>query len=143
MRTNALILLALAGPICAIAKDRDFSAMQRQLEAAYGVKEMHIPFMNVARLAINSTAPFAGRAFEIAIYQDIPDHEGWAALKPPGPEWTQVIRTEESRNRTLIFARPEGRRIRILLVTEEPQEIVLVESDADPGEFLRCFHSTE
>lgn len=130
---GALAALLIVGG--ASAKDREFASLKQQIERTYHVKETHIPLLGVARFAAKSSSPFGGRTFDLAVFEDVPEHNGRANIEPPDG-WSQVLRTEEGRERTLIFARPDENFIRILLLTEEPGEVTLIESEASAKDFL-------
>lgn len=137
MRTRigaGLLVLLMGGP--AFAKDRGFSELTRQVEQSYHVRRTRIPFLGVARFAAKSTSQFGGRTFDVAIFEDVPEHAGWASIQTPDG-WTPVVLTQDGRERTMIFARPEERSVRILLLTEEPGEVTVVESEATGNDFLR------
>ncbi len=130
-----LAALLMAGS--AQAADSAFDAIVHQVESAYHVKPLHIPFQKAGALAGMVSTQFGLRPLKLAAFEDLPDPREPLRLAPPGGDWQLVIRTESSDERVRIFARPEAARIQMLVVSDEEDEIAVVESEVSPAEFAR------
>ncbi len=119
------------------AGDSAFESIVHAVESAYHVKPVHIPFQKAGALAGMVSTPFGLRAIKLAVFEDLPDSREPLRLTSPGDGWQLVIRTESDGERVRIYARPEATRIRMLVVSDEEDEIAVVESEASPAEFAK------
>jgi hypothetical protein len=131
------VLAALLVAGSAQAADSAFDALVRQVESAYHVKPLHIPFQKAGALTGMVSTPFGLRPLKLAVFEDLPDSREPLRLAPPGGGWQLVIRTESSDERVRIYARPEPARIQMLVVSDEEDEIAVVESEVSPAEFAK------
>jgi hypothetical protein len=130
-----LVALLAAGSLQ--AADSAFDAIVHQVESAYHVKPLHIPFQKTSALAGMVSTPFGLRPLQLAIFEDLPKTREPMRLADPGEGWQLVIRTESSDERVQIYARPAAARIQMLVVSDEEDEIAVVESEVSPAEFAR------
>ncbi len=130
-----LAVLLLAGGLHA-AGDA-YASIVRQVEAAYHVKPLRVPFQKGAGMAGMVATPFGMRGLRLAIFEDLPANREPLRITPPGAGWQLVIRSESEGERVRIYARPEEARIRVLVVSDEDDEIAVVESEVTPAEFAR------
>lgn len=140
MKTSALAALAAALAVgAAWANDSGFSNLEHQIESAYHVKRTHIPFLGLGHIAAKTASPFTGITLNLAVFDDVPEVDRPPAIQSPGPEWTKVIESSGDRERTLIFAKASGKTITVLVLSEEPGNVTLVESRVNAKDFLRHF----
>lgn len=135
-RLTVLFLLASIG---AMAGDSGFDSLAGQIEGAYHVKPLRIPVLGAALFKGGTARAFGGRQFRVAVFEDLPEDRPRLNPEPPGMGWQQIVRseTQPDRETVRIYARAESGRIRVLVLSEESDEITLVESDVKPSEFAR------
>ncbi len=133
----AVVLLLV--PLGAAAGDYGFDSLAGQIERAYHVKPQHIRLLGAARLAARPARSFGGRPFHLAVFENLPEDRPRLKLEPPGMGWQSMVRseTQPGRETVCIYARADGNRIRVLILSEESDEITLVESEVKPSEFAR------
>lgn len=131
------VLAALLVAGSAQAADSAFDTIVHQVESAYHAKPLHIPFQKASALAGMVSTPFGLRPLKLAVFEDLPGSREPLRLAEPGDGWQLVIRTESSDERVRIYARPEAARIQMLVVSDEEDEIAVVESEVSPAEFAK------
>jgi hypothetical protein len=138
MRAALLLLAALPAVSLRAGPNEAYANLVHQVEAAYHVKPVHVPFQGLTGMAGAVATPFAMRSLKLAVFEDLPQDRKRLRLAPPGDGWQQAIRTESSDGeRVAIYALPDRGRIRLLVVTDEEDEIVVIESEVSPAEFAR------
>lgn len=132
-------LVFLLAPLGAAAGDSGFDSVVGQIEVAYHVKPQHIPLLGAARFTARSVRRFGGKQFRLAVFEDLPEDRPRLKLNAPGPGWQTIVRSETwpERETTRIYARAGGDRVRVLILSEESDEITLVESEVIASEFAR------
>ncbi len=137
MRRRAAVFLLVS--LGAIAGGSGFDSLEGQIERSYHVKPQHIPLLGAARFTARAAGRFGGRQFRLAVFENLPEDRPPLNLDTPGMGWQLILRSETppEREATQIYARTQGERIRILVLSEEPDEITLVESEVNPVEFAR------
>ncbi len=131
------LLAALLVAGSAQAADSAFDTIVHQVASAYHVKPLHIPFEKTGALAGMVSTPFGMRPLKLAVFEDLPDSREPLHIAEPGGGWQLVIRTESSSERVRIYARPEAARIQMLVVSDEEDEIAVVETEVSPAEFAK------
>jgi hypothetical protein len=119
--------------------------MVRQIETQYQTKPMHIPFLGVARFVVGVVRPYGARNFQLAVFENLGPEAGKPIdFEPPGPGWQVVTRVTSLKHpeNTLIYARPSGANIKMLIVTTETNEATVVEVEVDPERFARQIQSS-
>lgn len=136
-------------PPSARAGDREFGLLVRYVESHYHAHRSHRFLLGFACFAANLAArPEGVRGMRLALWEngiataaagsdaDFPDvvraglDEGW---QPMVRVWSR--RTGE---RTVVFAKPEGKEMKLLVATVEPSEAVVVEMRINPDRLSRC-----
>jgi hypothetical protein len=112
--------------------------MVHQLESVYHKNRIHIPLLGLASFAVGVARPYGVHGFQLAVFQDVPaDAASALKLQPPGPEWTLFLRAVSQRHDgdTRIFARSDGKNIRMLILAIGTNETTLVQTVANPRVF--------
>ncbi len=135
-RLTVLFLLASIG---VTAGDSGFDSLAGQIERAYHVKPQHIPVIGAALFKGGAARAFGGKQFRVAVFEDLPEDRPRLNPEPPGMGWQLIVRseTQPDRETVRIYARAESGRVRVLVLSEESDEITLVESSVNPAEFAR------
>ena len=132
----ALVLLALSSPAWARG---DHDRVVRALEARYGVRHHGVPLLWLARLFVSGAG--AG-GLKLAIFEDVPardDRPGRledVVRESLGEGWSPFVSVESADERTVVFVRPHGRALTMLVATADGDELVVVQMDVH-GESLR------
>ena len=142
-----LILLFLAGLLqharIDFAEDRDFSRLVKEMESRFHVKRMHVPLFGVAKPVFKVMRP-GNKSLEIAIFEDhdfsVVETREFAELagKALGPEWhlmVQVVSRHDD-EQTFVYVREAGDAYRLITVTLEPSEAVVVEVKMNSKDLL-------
>jgi hypothetical protein len=129
-------LLAIISSICSIrlwAKDPEFNLLVNHIESSYQVKRTHIPFLWLAKPFIRGSGI---KGLQLAIFEN---HNFY---RPEGgqefekfvqrtirPEWQPMVRVHSRRSGelTCIYVREEDNNFKMLIVTLERDEAVVMQ----------------
>ena len=140
MRATVFAFVLASAPVLCVAGDRGFDAVVRRVEARYQTRPMHIPLLGLARFVVGAARPYGAKGFQLAVFENLPavDGEDMAGIAPPGAEWqlvTKVVSTDGET--TLMYARPAGTRIKMLIVTRGSSDATVVGMELSPERFAR------
>jgi hypothetical protein len=129
-------LLISFGPLSA----SEFDWMVRQVSYETGVKPIHIPFFGLARFVVRVGHPAGASDLHLAVFENThlaPGRFGQLFDQTAGPAWNPIVRVR-SRNdeSTNIYARQEGKHLRLLICAAEPSETTLVEVRIKPDKLI-------
>lgn len=139
--THVLVLcaLALVVPVTVAAKDRQFNAIVRGIEARYHRKPMR--FMGLVSFIANRARPEGVKNLRFAIFEGLDpsaatldsDFAEFVA-RTAGPEFQPFVRVQSRRDggQTQIFARPVGNDFELLLVCVERGEATVMKMRLNP-----------
>ena len=132
----ALVLLFLASSMDA----SEFDWMVRQISRETGVQPVHIPFFGLARFVVRVGHPAGTSDLHLAVFEDThiaPVRFNQLLDTTAGPAWNPIVRVR-SRNgeSTNIYAREEGKHLRLLICTSERSETTLVEVRVQPDKLI-------
>jgi hypothetical protein len=123
----------------AYAEDADFRFLVRRIESEYQTRRLHIPLFGVARFMAR---PFGVRGLNLAIWEDLSYRrthgEGLRAVTEDfaARGWKPMVRVHEAgRESVQVFAKPEGKDMRLLVLTVD-DETVMVQMKVDPRRVL-------
>lgn len=132
------------------ARGNDFAAVVRLVETHYRARRRRMPFF--ANTLMRGAARFAGvRGFRLAVFenQDFSARAGdnefmervRAALRE---EWQPIVRvSSRDGERTLIYARESGERLRLLIVNIEPREATIAQLEVAPQMIARWLNGSD
>jgi hypothetical protein len=139
-RTGVLLvaIVLLFAPI-AMAADPELNGVVSALESSYGIKRTHLPW--VARFAAKPAMWGSGAKMEFEVFEDqgLPltrtTDLGEVTGKALGPEWRLFVRTESRRDgeRALIYIRPEGKHLLMMIIAAERGETSVLKLKLDPS----------
>ncbi len=140
-RTSLYVVLAVASvaPAAALAKDRQFDAIVREIEARYHRKPMR--FMGLVSFIANRARPEGVKSFRFAVFEDLDTSAGppdgdFAEIvaRAGGPEFRPFVRVQSRREgeQTQVFARPVNHDFELLIVCVERDEATVMRMRLNP-----------
>lgn len=137
MKKQILFALAVLFFSCAAtAKAGEFDDVVRRVEAQTGARPLWIPFSGVARLFVRATTPEGVHDVRLAVYEDVQTDKldvkkAVAGLREKG--WQPfVMQTSQDGEETAIYAKPNGKWLRLLIVSKDGTDISVIQTDVDP-----------
>lgn len=141
MRIAGLFVLTVAalislGPLSA----SEFDWMVRQVSYETGVKPVHIPFFGLARFVVRVGHPAGASDLHLAVFENThlaPLRFSELFDRTAGPAWNPIVRVRSRKGEsTNIYARQEGKRLRLLICASERSETTLVEVRIQPDKLI-------
>jgi hypothetical protein len=137
MAISAVALVFLASSPLAAS---EFDWMVRQISRETGAKPVHIPFFGLARFVVRVGHPAGASDVHLAVFEGThiaPVHFNQLLDTTAGSAWNPIVRVR-SRNgeSTNIYARQEGKHVRLLICTSERNETTLVEVRVQPDKLM-------
>jgi hypothetical protein len=132
MKSLRVIVLVLCASSFAVAADSEFKGIVHSIEHTYGVHHMHIPLLGVAMFFAR---PSGVHGLKLAVFEGFKpptDSEDVSRVieKSLGPSWYPFVRVrtkgKTDGETTLIYASPNGKKMRMMIVSLEPSEAVVV-----------------
>ena len=121
----AFALLLLCG-VMAPAADREFEAVVRHFESAYGQKKMHIPLLGAVKFFSNVARPMGGSGLQLAIWGDV-DNGDLDGLPPVQAPWRPWVVTRSHNESTYIYVNPSKGNWKMLIISLEPNQTNVVQ----------------
>jgi hypothetical protein len=113
------------------AADQGFQGVVSAIETTYGVRHMHIPLLGVALFFVR---PEGVRCNKLAVFENFHavDTADVSRIVQDrlGPDWHSFVRVQSKGSNgetTLIYAKPSGHKMRMMIVNIEPSEATIVE----------------
>jgi hypothetical protein len=135
MKSLRVVVLVLCASSFAFARDPEFQGIVHSIEQTYGVHHLHIPFLG---LAMFFARPAGVHGFKMAIFEGFQPPTDSDALtlvieSSLGPGWYPFVRVrtkgKADGETTLIYTNPSGSRMRMMIVTLEPSEAVVMKME--------------
>ena len=135
MKSLRIIVLVLWASSFAFAGDAEFRGIVHSIEHTYGVHHMHIPLLGVAMFFAR---PSGVHGLKLAIFEGFKpptDSEDVSRVieKSLGPGWYPFVRVrtkvKTDGETTLIYTSPNGNKMRMMIVSLEPSEAVVVKME--------------
>ncbi|MCB1022916.1 MAG: hypothetical protein KDB79_00900, partial [Acidobacteria bacterium] len=142
-----LVFLALVltfstiAPIANAARSgNEFDAVCNHLKTKYHAKKVKIPFMWLARAVVGIVKPAGVKSFRVTIFKELQfsrstlHREMQAAMRDSFSEdWSPILRVRaRDGNQVYMNMREDGDNVRILLVTIDNDEAVVVRAKFSP-----------
>ena len=131
--TPAIMLAAGAGI------GSGFDSVLHGIESRYDVHATKIPFMGLVSLIAGHATKGGVRGLHVAEIENFKGHVDGAELNAlvaerVGPGWKRMVRetSKSGEEQSLIFVKPEGSRIGMLVVDLDHNELDLVQMSLDP-----------
>ena len=130
---NKTLFLALL--FVAASARADFDALVRTVESTHGIHRIWTPGISLVRLGVRIAHPEGVHDFQLAVFEGNGDLDVDRIVRSnPG---TPMVRVHErSGETTVIWARPRGDLMEMLLVTHEPNDNTVVLRAVINGEVL-------
>ncbi|HKP85902.1 MAG TPA: hypothetical protein VJZ26_07395 [Blastocatellia bacterium] len=141
------VLLSLAGN-AALAGDKSFSQVVKHIKSSYNAKQQgFFGMMMIARLAVKVVKPAGVKNFKVALLRDVDYSRG----PRPGqsefhsfirgkidPAWEPLVQFSSPRERqwTYVYALSEKEDIKVLVVTMQQAEAVVVQAKFSPAKLV-------
>ena len=136
----ALIAITLATPLHA-----DFARIARALDSELGSRTW-IPFLGLGRFIVKAIHPNGVHDFQLAVFENHRRDVDPMALEAlmregAGKGFSQLVRVRSNRSgeNVLVYAKPRGRYIEMLVLAHEKRETVFVRVVADAKVVAREF----
>jgi len=134
-----LVLWVLLQPLPGRANEFDW--MVREFSRETGAKQVHIPFLGLARFVVAVGHPAGTSDMRLAIFEkgdlECP-HFGSLTDRAVGSSWKPMIRVREANgNATNIYVRPQGRNLQLLVTALERNEATFVQVRIQPEKLMR------
>jgi len=152
------IALTLAGAIVfALVPNRayadEFGKIVHQIETTYHVHHNYSFLMGFARVVVKCTGGFAGvKGFKIALFDDqhlfssSPDSDLDDVIQSGGEQgWQPLVKSYSRRGHehSYIYARQEGKDLKLLIVSVEPSEAVVIQVKVNPDKLAKFIEQNE
>ena len=133
MKPLRVLIILLCSSTLALAGDREFHGLVRSIETTYGVHHMHIPLLGVA---LFFARPAGAHGLRLALFEGFKspmnsDDVRRIIESSLGTGWYPFVRVrskgETSGETTLIYASPNGRSLRMMIVNLESSEAQIIE----------------
>ena len=143
-----LVLAACIGTCAAtaFAGGNEYDKVCNHIEAKYDAKKVKIPFMWLARFAVGIVRPAGVKAFKVTIYKDLKfddvrtlNEEMKATMRNSfGDEWSPILRVRSTGGENVYMnMREAGKNVKILLVTIDKDEAVIVRATFNPDKLVK------
>lgn len=122
------------------AKGNEFDAVCDHLKTKYQAKKVKIPFMWLARFAVGIVRPAGVKSFKVTIFRDLKfspetlnDEMRLVMSDAFSDEWTPILRVRNrDGNQVYMNMREDGKNVKIMLVTIDKTEAVVVRAKFNP-----------
>ncbi|MFN7949039.1 MAG: VWA domain-containing protein [Blastocatellia bacterium] len=155
-RVVSVVLLAVALLVpsaAALAKDKEFKAITKHIENKYQARRTKIPLLGLANFAVRLIRPAGVKGFKLAVYENHdfsprPNEVSFAAVmrEAYAKGWNPLVQTYSKRDggmRTFVYAREEGKDIKLAVVTFQEREAVVAEVKFNPDAAARFLQKPE
>jgi hypothetical protein len=139
--SGALMTAAIAHP----APDRDFDGVVDGLEQHYGISGHRIPMMGFAGFCARLATHGGVKGLQVAEFKELgggsveADDISRVIGEQLGSEWRPVVKDHERHglDQTVIFVRPAGHAMRLLIANYEQGELNVVRVELDGEELAK------
>lgn len=141
---TGLLIVPMTVPMTAASGDDDFDfdKFVGQVERHYGRQRLHVPFLGLASFLGSGIArPFGASGMKVAIIEGIDRSDGVFAPQLGGG-WRPVIRvSRRGQEETAIFGRDEGKWVKLLTLTQDGGDAVVVQFRLRPSMLMEFIAS--
>jgi Methyl-CpG binding domain len=135
MKSLRILILVLGASAFAFGADPEFKGIVHSIERTYGVHHTHIPFLGMAMFFAR---PAGVHGFKLAVFEGFQSPNDSADLRRTiesslGTGWYPFVRVRSKGKAdgetTLIYTSPCGNRMRMMIVSLEPSEAVVIKME--------------
>ncbi|HLY60948.1 MAG TPA: hypothetical protein VKV95_09380 [Terriglobia bacterium] len=143
----AFTLAVLLAPQTGRARDKEFGMLVHYVESHYRAHRQYRFLMGFASLTVNIVRPYGVKGMKLALWENgkikgTKDDMDFPAVVKAGlaDGWQPMVRVWSRRDgeRTVIFAKPEGKDMKLLVATVDEEDAVVVEVKINPDKLSRC-----
>lgn len=150
-----LVVLALVCALAqttALASGDDFKMIVKTIESRYKAKRKSIPFLGLANFMVKIVKPAGVKDFKLAIFEDQDfspgpqDFEFESDVRRSlSKKWQPTVRSTSLLQglRTYIYSQPAGKDFKLLSVTIERRQAIVVEAKVDPQTLAKFLEKPE
>ena len=140
----------IAGLLCAAslpAADREFRDVVDSISNHFHTRPLHIPMFGLVNVVAFVARPAGAKHIDLAIFENI---DSWdrdnrtlaeTVRTAVGGSWRPFVHARSSDEVVFVYMRPEGNDWRLLLVTVERHEAVVVQVQLNPDALQRWMMS--
>jgi len=144
VRGVVLLAVLLLTTATASAKEDDFKMLVQHVESHYHAKRLRIPLLGLANFAVKIVRPKGVKGFKLAVFEDQDfspqpgDRRFETTIRGVLPlEWQPLVCVRSrGGERTYIYAREDGKDIKLLVVTLGPRNAVVIEAKLNPKSLM-------
>lgn len=135
MKSVRILILVLCASAIAFSADPEFKGIVHSIEHTYGVHHTHIPFLGMAMFFAR---PAGVHGFKLAVFEGFQSPNDSEDLRRTiesalGTGWYPFVRVRSKGKTygetTLIYTSPCGNRMRMMIVSLEPSEAVVIKME--------------
>jgi hypothetical protein len=127
------------------AKGNEYDAVCNHLKSKYQAKKVKIPFMWLARFAVGIVRPAGVKSFKVTIFRNLKfspetlNEEMKLTMRDSfSDEWTPILRVRSANGEQVFMnMREAGKNVKILLVTINKDEAVVVRAKFNPDKLAK------
>ena len=145
---SMLCFIAFSVPQCARAGDKEFGTLVHYVESHYHAHRSYRFLLGFASLAVSVARPDGVKEMKLALWENqnisakSKDDSDFPAVVRAGlaDGWQPLVQVWSHRDgeRTVIFAKPDGKNMKLLVATVESDEAVVVQMKLDPDRLSEC-----
>lgn len=135
------LAVALSG-LCstAYAKDPEFDAIAKHLKTQYRAKRRKIPFMGLAKFAVQIIRPAGVKSIKVAIFEELShapaagNNELNALMRSAlSPEWLPLVRFRSRDGEQMyVYAREDGESVKLMVVQIDGEDAFVARVKINP-----------
>jgi hypothetical protein len=133
------VALAATAVVMASQNENEFEGMVHVIETRYHAHATRIPLMGVVSVVAHVGSKGGVSNVNVVTFENFKNHVDGAELTALvegqlGTNWRRMIREthKDSNEQTLIYARPEGNRMGLVVIDVDNEELNLVSVSVDP-----------
>ncbi|HEV2350354.1 MAG TPA: hypothetical protein VG028_10970 [Terriglobia bacterium] len=143
----ALIFASLSFTPPAQARDKEFGVLVHYVESHYHVHRQYRFLMGFASLTVDIVRPYGVKGMKLALWENgkitsPKDDLDFPAVVKAGLAggWQPMVRVWSRRDgeRTVIFAKPDGKNMKLLVATVDQEDAVVIQLKINPDQLSRC-----
>jgi hypothetical protein len=138
---GALAFAAVTMPQSARARDKEFGTLVHYVESHYHAHRQYRFLIGFASMAVNIAHPYGVKGMKLALWEDAKikangDADDFPAVVRAGlaEDWQPMVRvwSRHAGERTVVFAKPDGNEMKLLVATIDQEDAVVVQVKINP-----------
>lgn len=137
---SLLVLFVLMVPVATPAKPSEYDSIVRHLKTKYRAKKVKIPFMWLARFAVNVVRPAGVKSFSVTLFEDLKfsketiEKEMQTAMRNSfTADWSAILRARTAEGQqAYMYMREDGHNVKVALVTIDKENAAVIRATFSP-----------